>query len=442
LGLLLHAWPAVQATQVPAPLHTWFDPQLVPADLLPESTQVWLPVLQEVVPVRQMPGLLVQAWPAVHATQPPEPLHTWLVPQLVPAGSFPVASMHTCAPELHDVVPSLHVVGLVVHDWPAVHDTQLPEPLHTWLVPQLVPAALFPESAHTCAPEAHVVWPVRQVLGLVVQLRPAVHETHAPLPSQTWLVPQLVPADLLAPSTQVVVPVLQLVVPCLHAVGFAAQFCPAVQVPQKPAPSHTWLVPQLVPADFGLPSVHTGLPVVHDTTPLAQLALGFVVHAAPCVQGRQEPLPLQTWLVPQLVPPAFGVPLVHTGPPLLQEMTPLKHAGLGLVVQEAPSVHATQFPNEEQTWLVPQLAPVAFGVPFTHVDAPLAQEVVPVKHGFGLVVHAWPAVQLTHAPAPSHTWLLPQLVPAERLPESTHCSLPEVQEVTPVRHAPGFVVQA
>jgi hypothetical protein len=440
--LLAQAWPAVQLTQLPEPLQTRLLPQLVPADLLPESTHVWLPVEQEVVPVRQMPGLLVQAWPAVHATQPPEPLHTWLVPQLVPAGSFPVASMHTCAPELHDVVPSLHGVGLVVHAWPAVQATQLPEPLHTWLVPQLVPAALLPESAHCWLPLAQEVRPVRQMLGLVVQARPAVQSAQAPEPSHTLLVPQLVPADLLVPSTQVVVPVLQLVVPCLQMEGLLAQLCPAVHMPQKPAPSHTWLVPQLVPAALGVPSTQVGAPVVHETTPLAQLALGLVVQAAPCVQLMQLPVPVQTRLVPQLVPPGRGGPLTHTGPPLLQAMTPVKHAGLGLVVQEAPSVHATQLPSEEQTWFVPQLAPVAFGVPLTQVLVPVAHEVVPVKHGFGLVLHAWPAVQLAQVPAPSHTWFVPQLVPADLLPESRHTCAPEVQEVTPVRHAPGFVVHA
>lgn len=167
--------------------------------------------------------------------------------------------------------------------------------------------------------------------------------------------------------------------------------------------------------------MQTGPPVLQATTPLAQAALGLVVQAMPAEHETQTPVPLQTWLVPQLRPAAFGVPFAQTGPPLLHEMAPLKHEGDGLVVQLAPSVHATHTPSELHTRLVPQLVPVDFGVLFTHVCTPLAQEVMPVKHGLGLVVHALPAVQALQAPEPSQTWLLPQLVPALLLPESMHC---------------------
>src|SRR5260221_41973 len=60
LGFEVQEPPAVQATQVPAPLQTMFVPQPVPAALLPASTQVWAPVAQDVVPVLQALGLLVQ----------------------------------------------------------------------------------------------------------------------------------------------------------------------------------------------------------------------------------------------------------------------------------------------------------------------------------------------------------------------------------------------
>jgi len=40
-----------------------------------------------------------------------------------------------------------------------------------------------------------------------VQLWPAVQLPQLPLPSQTWLVPQLVPPILLLPSAQVIAPV-------------------------------------------------------------------------------------------------------------------------------------------------------------------------------------------------------------------------------------------
>jgi hypothetical protein len=45
------------------------------------------------------------------------------------------------------------------------------------------------------------------MLGLPVQAPPAVHETQVPEPLQTMLVPQPVPADLGLPSTQVMPPV-------------------------------------------------------------------------------------------------------------------------------------------------------------------------------------------------------------------------------------------
>jgi hypothetical protein len=114
------------------------------------------------------------------------PSHTWLVPQLVPAG-FGVPSTHVCAPVLHEVTPYRQAAfGLVVHDRPAVHDTQLPEPLHTMFVPQLVPAGFGAPSTHVCAPVLHEVTPFMQAaLGLVVQASPAVQATQPPEPSHT-----------------------------------------------------------------------------------------------------------------------------------------------------------------------------------------------------------------------------------------------------------------
>src|SRR6185295_992702 len=84
LGLPVQAPPAVQATQAPELLQTMLVPQAVPGDLLPPSTQVCAPVEQELVPFLQEVGLPMHDCPAVHATQPPVPLQTMLVPQLVP----------------------------------------------------------------------------------------------------------------------------------------------------------------------------------------------------------------------------------------------------------------------------------------------------------------------------------------------------------------------
>jgi hypothetical protein len=51
----------------------------------------------------------------VHDTQVPEPLHTRFMPQVVPAAVLP-PSMQVIAPVAHEVVPTLQLVGLPVHD--------------------------------------------------------------------------------------------------------------------------------------------------------------------------------------------------------------------------------------------------------------------------------------------------------------------------------------
>jgi hypothetical protein len=102
----------------------------------------------------------------------------------------------------------------VVHDWPAVHALHVPCALQTWLVPQLVPADLSVPSVQTCAPEAHEVTPFAQTLfGLVVHDSPAVHATHWPLPLHTWFVPHEVPACFFVPSVQTCAPEAQEVMP-------------------------------------------------------------------------------------------------------------------------------------------------------------------------------------------------------------------------------------
>src|SRR6478752_5893236 len=113
--------------------------------------------------------------------------------------------------------------GLPVHEPPAVHATHAPEPLHTMLVPQLTPADLVPPSTQVCAPVEHVVVPLLQMVRLAVHACPAVQDTHVPPPLQTMLVPQLTPADLAPPSTQVCAPVEHDVVPVRQTPGFVEQ---------------------------------------------------------------------------------------------------------------------------------------------------------------------------------------------------------------------------
>jgi hypothetical protein len=443
-GLVVHEAPAVQLTQVPEPLHTWLVPQVVPADtFVGLSTQVCAPVLQEVTPCLHRFGFVEQLAPATQPMQAPEPLHTWFVPQTVPPGSLPAASMHVCAPVLQEVTPSLQKVGFVVHEEPAVHDTQLPLLLHTWLVPQLVPADFWLPSMHVWLPVLHEVMPLKQAeLGLVVQLAPAVQPMHPPEPLHTWLEPQLVPAGFGLPSTHCWLPVLQEVMPFAHAaLGLVVQDCPAVQATQLPAALHTWLVPQLVPAALGLPSMHTEVPVLHEVMPLKQAELGLVLQAWFAVHDTQLPEPLHTWLLPQLVPAVLLPESTHVWLPVLQEVVPVRQMP-GLLVQAWPEVHATQPPEPLHTWLVPQLVPAgSFPVASMHTCAPELHDVVPSLQVVGLVVHDWPAVHETQLPEPLHTWLVPQLVPAALFPESAQTWLPEVHVVWPVRQVLGLVVQ-
>jgi hypothetical protein len=284
-----------------------------------------VPVPQSMRPAEHgLSGFVVHEAPAVQLTHVPEPLHTWLVPQLVPPGMFAVPLIQVCAPVLQEVTPCLHRFGFVEQLAPATQPMQAPEPLHTWLVPQVVPAGSLPvASMHVCAPVLHEVTPSLQKVGFVVQLLPAVHDTQVPL--------------LL----------------------------------------HTRLLPQLVPVAFCEPLMHVWLPVLHEVMPLKHSELGLVVHEVPEVQPMHPPEPLHTWLVPQLVPAAFGVPSTHCWLPLLQEVMPFAHAALGLVVQDCPAVQATQLPEPLHTWLLPHVVPAAFGLPSMHTEAPVLQEVMP-----------------------------------------------------------------
>jgi hypothetical protein len=196
-------------------------------------------------------------------------------------------------------------------------------------------------------------------LHVVPHAPPAVQLPHVPLPSQTWLVPQVVPAAALL-WVQVRPPVLQLVVPGLQVVP---QDAPAVQGEHIPLPSQTWLVPQVVPA-AALVWLHTDRPLVQLTVP----GLQVVPHAALIVHAPQLPEASQTWLVPQLDPAAMSFWFLQVGVPPVQSKVPGLHAD----PQAAPIVQATQLPFPSQTWPPPQDIPaVAFFV--LQICAPVLQ---------------------------------------------------------------------
>jgi len=72
---------------------------------------------------------------------------------------FPL-SMQVIAPVAHEVMPTLQMLGLFVHETPAVHDTQLPVLLQTMLPPHTVPAGFCVLLLHTIVPVLQLVTPV------------------------------------------------------------------------------------------------------------------------------------------------------------------------------------------------------------------------------------------------------------------------------------------
>lgn len=98
------------------------------------------------------------------------------------------------------------------------------------------------------------------------------------------------------------------------------------------SPTHIWGAPHSVPAGW-LSALSTQViaPVLHEVMPILQ-TVGLVAHEAPAVQATQLPPLLQTIFVPQAAPGAFCVSLAQTIVPVVQLVMPVKH-GFGLVVQ-------------------------------------------------------------------------------------------------------------
>jgi hypothetical protein len=214
----------------------------------------------------------------------------------VAVAGFAAPSTQTETPVVQAVTPLRQIDGFVVHAVPAVHDTQVPAPSQTLLVPQVEPAAVLPVSMQRSAPVVQSMTPVLQgAPGLVVQALPASHITHWPLPLQTMLEPQAVPALTLSPSTQpaaephVTTPSLQ------TPPGLLVQTVPAAQVVQTPA-RHTLSISQNVPSGALLvtSSTHWGAPVLQAIAPFRHGLPAFVWQGAPVAHGMQVPAALHT----------------------------------------------------------------------------------------------------------------------------------------------------
>jgi hypothetical protein len=368
----------VQVAQLPLPSQTMLAPQLVPPDLLLPSTQVCAPVAQEVTPVLHVFGLVVHGCPALHAAQVPLPSQTMPTPQLVPAAVL-APSVQVVAVPLHVVLPCLQAVGLPVQLWFATHAPQKPLPSHIWPPVHAVVADLGVPSTQVCAPVVQAVTPFRQIEGLLVHAAPAVHETQVPSPLHTWFVPQVVPAAVLPLSTHLGAPEAQSMTPVLHgAPGFMLQALPASHETHCPLPLHTMFEPQVVPALTSSPSMQPDdEDIPQDTTPSLQTPPGFVVQTVPAAQLVQAPA-LQTLSAPHASPSAAFTSSRHCGAPVEHATAPFLHGFAGLVVHDAPVAHGMQVPAALQTWPIPQLEPGLFAVPFMQPTG--SQTMVPLRH--------------------------------------------------------------
>jgi hypothetical protein len=391
-----------------SPVHDCGAPQRAPGGLFAPSTQVGVPLVQEIVPLLQMPGLPVHAMPVVQATQAPLLSQTLLLPQLAPV-AFGVSLLHAITPLVQLVMPVKQGSGLVAQLWFGVQAPHVPL-LQTMLVPHVVPFALLPPSTQVIVPVAQDVVPFLQLLvGFVVHDMPAVHAPHVPL-LQTRFVPQAVPFALLPPSTQVIVPVAQDVVPFLQLlVGFVVHDKPAVHAPHPPL-LQTMFVPQALPLGLLPASTQVMVPVRHDVAPFLQLLVGLVVHDDPAVHARQVPA-LQTMFVPQAVPFALLLPSTQVIAPVAQDVVPFLQLLVGLVTHDEPAVHALHVPLL-QTPFVPHVVPFATLPVSAQTTTPVTHEVVPFLHRFA----GWqptPAVQAPHVPL-LQTMFGPHVAPLAR----------------------------
>jgi hypothetical protein len=192
---------------------------------------------------------------------------------------------------------------------------------------------------------------------------------------------------------------------------------------------------QAVPAGWFPPSTQTGNPVAQDVVPVFLHGL-LGVQAEPFMQVPHVP-PRQNMVDPvagpQLVPSAAAVPVsVQTGAPELQTMVPTWHLLVG--VHAIPAVHATHALALLHTMFVPHEAPAALLAPSTHIDEPVAQDVVPTLQGVGLLVQpVRPGVQVAQVPDLQKRFAVPQVEPSARdVPRSVHTAVPVAHERVPL----------
>ena len=162
LPATLHVAPTEQSLHAPA-LHTRSWPQVVPAGtLVLVSMHVGVPPVQTSAPVwqRLVGSHAAPAWQATHAPA----WQTMLVPQLMPFGLLSL-SVHTGAPVVQTMVPTRQGLPGTSHAMPAWHAAHVPL-LQAMLVPHSVPLACRSGSSpHDIAPSMHTNAPLWQALA-------------------------------------------------------------------------------------------------------------------------------------------------------------------------------------------------------------------------------------------------------------------------------------
>jgi hypothetical protein len=187
--------------------------------------------------------------------------------------------------------------------------------------------------------------------------------------------------------------------------------------------------PQRLPSATLPVSIQTAEPVVQEKVPVVQ---GFPVgQLPPWSQGRHWP-PRQKFLL-RLEPhgvPSMAFPFsLHTGVPLAQVVVPVRHGAGSHAILSTQVAHAPSL----QTLPAPQSLLVPLGaLPVTmHCEVPVAQELVPILQGVA-VGHTTPSLQDTQLPL-LQTRSAPHELPlATFLVESMHSAVPAEHERVPV----------
>lgn len=168
--------------------------------------------------------------------QPPLPLQTKFMPQLVPAAEGTPSSQPVSAPQV--VTPTKHGAPGFVAQVPP--DTQAAQPpsRHTWSGPHAVPSGFGWPSAQRSEPPAHSVMPRWQARsGGFAHASPPPQLTHWPVPSQVPPGHGTPASEGVNESTQPVGS--QVPRPSRHGDGFPEHRPPGVQPPASVMPEST-----------------------------------------------------------------------------------------------------------------------------------------------------------------------------------------------------------